>query len=389
MLVSKRYDDRRSARFLLVMFLLVVGGLVLLIGFNALFGPNGFLIRSNAVRDPRSPYFHRTRFAGELRQSAPKTLILGNSRAAQYQEEWSLWTLRPVTVIGMGGIEIEELQQLFTYAVEQTPVRRVYLFLDSGIVTRRYRYRVVGDYNIAPYNPDANPFARFVRTRLSPEATTTSVQAVESLWRDAPIGAANHDGNFRAAFATSIQNITSRPDNPPYIPASASLLASIAEQSRRADVELVFVLNPLHVWAMETQFQHEQWNDGERLRRELVQVVANNARRWNAEPYPIWDFATFRGYNAEPVPAAGSSVEMQWFEDPWHIEETYAESIAHQLEDPDRRAWESNGVLLTENNLKAHLVDVRTQHRDWVARHREDVEMIRKALGMINSPYAY
>lgn len=84
--------------------------------------------------------------------------------------------------------------------------------------------------------------------------------------------------------------------------------------SHRNNIDLRLFISPIHARQLELMDDLGLWNDFVRLKRYLLVTTHEVAKQYNAEPYPVWDFADYSVYTTERLPPLDDSdSRMQWY----------------------------------------------------------------------------
>ncbi len=159
-------------------------------------------------------------------------------------------------------------------------------------------------------------------------------------------------------------------------PAPGSQLATFADCldfCRREDIDLHICITPIHARLGEVIAACGHWNTFERLKRDLTRLVAAEAARADAQPFPLQDFATYTRYNCEETPPLGDlDARMRWYWELSHFRQELGDIVLDRLAgraDPEVPA--AFGVRLEPGRLAAHLRAVRARRDAYRHAHRE------------------
>lgn len=141
--------------------------------------------------------------------------------------------------------------------------------------------------------------------------------------------------------------------------ASFRYLKQILAISAEHHIGLVLYIHPYHSDYLEMLRRLGLWNSFEDWERALVRVVY-------ADPPTtarLFDFADYNEVTTEPVPTpADSHAQMRWYWESGHYKSALGDKVLAAMLDGERF-----GHILTPNNVETVIADVRT-HRDRFAR---------------------
>jgi hypothetical protein len=152
-------------------------------------------------------------------------------------------------------------------------------------------------------------------------------------------------------------------------------MANILNLCQSRGVRLIIVLNPSYADELEMLHLTRQWNVFEDWKRNLVSLVAGYTAPSNR--VEIWDFCDYSTYVTEAVPE--KSQPMRWFLNPVH----YSRELGNlMLERIFGRNDSPFGVLLTPENLNAHLAEIRAERLRYLAGNTPDVKRVQNAFNL-------
>ena len=139
-------------------------------------------------------------------------------------------------------------------------------------------------------------------------------------------------------------------------------LKAIVELCEKHDVELKVFISPSHASQLEAIYVAGLWSVFEEWKRRVVEIT------------PAWDFSVYDPITTEPITA-----EMQYFKDSVHYREEVGDLILNRmLKYRENDVSEGFGVLLTSDNITAHLAEVRSDREHWLAQNSEVAEMVQE-----------
>ncbi|MDD9899363.1 MAG: hypothetical protein OXT65_00090, partial [Alphaproteobacteria bacterium] len=114
-------------------------------------------------------------------------------------------------------------------------------------------------------------------------------------------------------------------------------LDAMLNLARQRNIDVILLIPPVHESFLVAQDKAGMTNAVKEWKKRLAATVTANAAHYNAQPYPLWDFAYKNAYTAEPVPAEGDTKSrMQWFWDSNHAKPELGDIILrHVLKHPE------------------------------------------------------
>lgn len=152
---------------------------------------------------------------------------------------------------------------------------------------------------------------------------------------------------------------------------------------RENNVHLVFLIHPSHARMQEVVRVSGDWEKWERLKRDLVKIIAEEENRTPGGSIPLWDFSGYNSITTEPVPPLGDKeAEMNYFFETSHNTIQASNLVIERIfgyEDPSGSVPEDFGFLLTPETIESHLKSIREKQREYHASHPEDVREVEEA----------
>ncbi len=152
-------------------------------------------------------------------------------------------------------------------------------------------------------------------------------------------------------------------------------LEAILKLGRERDLRTVLMIPSLHAVQLEAMRIAGVWGDFERMKREVLAATRRAAAIPSRAPEPVlWDFTSFDGPAAEPVP--DEPTPLRWYTDSAHPSAALGRVMLARVLgkeeglDPDQRGF---GVRLTEQDLDATLATLRAGREEFVRGHPREV----------------
>jgi hypothetical protein len=152
---------------------------------------------------------------------------------------------------------------------------------------------------------------------------------------------------------------------------------------RREGIDLRIFITPSHAHQLEIASELGGWPSFERGKRELVQLLSQDAARHGGAGFPLYDFAGYSSITTETVPADRSPDEMQYYWDSSHFKDRVGDWVLVRLfgsDKPDDPPPADFGVRLVPENLDAVLEETRARQADYRRTHVGDLVFIRSLI---------
>jgi hypothetical protein len=141
------------------------------------------------------------------------------------------------------------------------------------------------------------------------------------------------------------------------------------------NIELILIIPPVHARQTETVFVAGLWLTWEQWKRRLVAINEDEARKGGWKPFPIWDFSDYNAMTTETFPSlAVAKTRMKWYWESSHFTKATGDLALDRIEGKQSSLLPTGfGVLLTSENLEAHLARIRAKRLAWLSQNRSDV----------------
>ncbi len=148
----------------------------------------------------------------------------------------------------------------------------------------------------------------------------------------------------------------------------------------RMKTEMHLFIGPSHARQWETIGASGLWGQFENWKRMLVDIVESEAQKANATPFQVWDFSGYNSITEEPVPSASDKTKrMRYYYESSHYTPAAGDLVLDRIfnyHSPDRTVPDDFGILITSQNLEAHLAHIRTDREHYRLTHPEDIAEI-------------
>ena len=148
-----------------------------------------------------------------------------------------------------------------------------------------------------------------------------------------------------------------------------SALRKILRTAREKDIRLYFFLPPDHVRHAEVLNILGLTPFVEKWKTEIVCVLYENAAKAGKPSYPLWDFSGYNQVTTEPVPPLGMlGTRMKFYNNSKHYHQRTGGIILSRMFDPEAQElnkFKGFGNLLTNGNIKDHILETRRQRKEF------------------------
>jgi tetratricopeptide (TPR) repeat protein len=152
-------------------------------------------------------------------------------------------------------------------------------------------------------------------------------------------------------------------------PDTISVFHDIVKFARKSGIDIRFVINPIHARMLIALQEIGLWPQYEDWKRDLVKVLAEEAKQDHAEPFPLWDFSGFNSITTEQIPPAGDKQHiMRWWWEPSHYQKATGDLMLDRVLDykPDLANVPPDfGILLSPSNIDAWLAKTLERGREY------------------------
>ncbi len=161
-------------------------------------------------------------------------------------------------------------------------------------------------------------------------------------------------------------------DDPTDPQPSLELFRAIVKLAHAGNIDLRIIISPAHARMWEVLKAAGLWRQWGFWKRALLGVLMAEAKTANATPFPLWDFSGHNSITTEDFPPLASKRTMRWYWDGSHYTKEAGDLILDRIfghNEPGRRVPDDFGVLLTPDNIEAHLAALGAQREAYALRH--------------------
>lgn len=315
-----------------------------------------------------------------------KAAILGSSRVEVGFDAQHEGFGGPACNLGLSGTSLPELDGVLRLVMENNRLSRLVIGLDFEAFSPHKMNS--GDFEKSPFSPAYSSADYHLGNLLGMQATEESWRTLRE-WRSKKPG--RHDGvgritaplknertGHRELFARSADIRRNNDLRFQYSRAHLKLLQEMMERAAGAGVKVDLVINPTHAIWQERCHRVGRGRWLEEWKRDLLgmAMLVNARTDGGASHVRVWDFAGFWEPNIEPIPAAGDlTTQMQWHWDADHFKKELGDRVLGRVLGTEI-SDEPFGLLLTTQNIEAHLKKLATEREAYARTHPLDLELI-------------
>lgn len=394
-----------STTYLLVFLVVSAVSLAALAAFNGVVDPyRAYRVVDLPELDPYRPTFGtRIAKAEALRHGVNgqdwDAVILGLSRS-----EFAVNPEHPSFEPGLAyngsllGCDMIELAAMFEHAVKTNELKTAVVFLEFYMFNEIERGH--GDFEKSRLNPERIIPFYHLENLTSLTALTNSTDTLKRSWKKRrteyrPNGYRPRDEVIRKwahrdRFTEELSRFLKRGSTfrqYEYDTTRLDLVRHVIDLSRKHGVELHLIMSPTHVTHMEAIDAVGLWDTSEQWKRDLVTVVEQEAAESAQPAIPLWEFAGYHGFRAEPIAEGDDPKSMRWWWENSHYKEAIGDRILDCIFDRAVEGADSDplfanfGERLNATNVESVLARIRAdraayrespgQESDWVHERAE------------------
>lgn len=352
-------------RWLLLLALLFVSGMALAIGFNGLIDPFGLTqwasIEGLNRKKPALFFHERTAKPPLVRSLKPMSILIGASQVEMGLDPSHAGLKQPAYNMAIAGMSFYEAYRFAMHAEACGNLEQIVLGLHPGMFSNRVSARVPNEGLMAvdeKGEPNGLVALSKLRVLASSGTLTASLETIVGqhfsrtgidflVLPDGRLDAATQplvarrQGGLQKMFEARRQlrlgpRATEDWRDPVTGRSTFDLLRDFLALCRRKRIRVFLVITPRQVNGLIPADLPE----GIEWRKRLVEVVREESRAAQAEPFPLWDFDLLSRYTNEPLPPPrDKEAGLEWFWDPVHFKLQLGDMILDRvLSDPDLHA---------------------------------------------------
>lgn len=327
-----------------------------------------------------------------LEQGEYDTVILGSSRSENgLDPHYPAFGTRRVYNAALQGSNFYETSQVFTFAKNTGHLKTVILGLDFLLFSDKRK--VAGDFLDSRF-AGANRWLSDLKYLASPDTLSSSIQTVQDnragrksrytaqgMRGRPPLadeGRINHRDLFIKILTRNFLVSEETYGAFSYGPDRLEMFRSVVARCRTEGIELHVFIPPGHARDLEALRVLGLYPLFEQWKRDLVSVLAADAAQHpDTKPLQLWDFTGYSTLTTEDVPLATEKGKpMQWYWESSHFKKETGDLVLDRLFDyhePGHAVPGDFGVLITPENLEAHLALIRAQQKRYFETYPREV----------------
>ncbi len=296
--------------------------------------------------------------------------------------------------LGVSAGSIYEATRMFELCRTAHPPKLVVWSLAPELVEGDRRERTSFDFDLSRLNPRLNPVMYHAHNLWGRDVLRASCDVLKRAVRRQPTHMiegfepgnrveCDPHGLFRRWLPAAPQSPSAENPRAEQSRATLNRIAQCLEQSQQDGMRLIVLFPPVHAAYLEGLSQTGQWDAYEHGKRQIVDLAARCSRDATGKPgITVWDFSAFHGLPAEPPPTPGSREPMAWYLDPLHFRETLGHIVLDRIFDRTSH-YPDFGVVLTPENLDAHLTALRWDRERYRAQSGDVIRLVSEQSGAV------
>ena len=325
----------------------------------------------------------------------PKAIILGTSRAGRgLSPTHPAWNKSSVYNLALPDASMYELFRYFQHANAANHLDKVILALDFRLFNDDSLSRAFSeDRLLVTVEDNRNPtyletyFSDLSSILFSSDAFQASVldirrQGWESykLFNNGRWDRTKEKFDHRKAFTAYTKASYSRLSKVSGPLTGLDHFRALLQFAHKENIDLHLAISPSHAWHWELIFQLGLWDRFETLKKELLIINEEEAKRAGKPPFALWDFSGHNSLSIEEVPTSEqSTASMKWFWESVHYKKSLGDLIIQRIfnnNDSNSTIPDDFGILLTPSNIEKHLKNLREARVAYYNSHPRDVSTI-------------
>lgn len=387
-----------SQNYVIAFLGVVVAPLAALAVFNAAVDPFGVYPGTAlaAFQEYKHEMISRTGKGELLYHGQYNVLLLGSSRVQLCIDPLHpAWKGASAINLGLAATNMLETSAVFRCALESQPVEEVLLFIDLLMFSDHRGMEA--DFDSSRFNPEKS----MIDYRLENLVGIRAFKKSRDVLKDYRSGnRSDHAGRgfrnkqdlgsgHRQMFKHIIVKFLTHPEAFPHFRYSRQRLGmfdKLVRTCHQRGINLTVVITPTHALQLEVIRRARLWNQNEAWKRDLVALL-----KCQDKPVRLWDFSGYSIYNTERVPLGSDeqASEMKWFWESSHCKKQLGDLVQHRIagtEPADQTIPDDFGVLLSADNVEAHLARINVGAQQYVQSFPEQIAWFNQICGEAGVP---
>ena len=334
----------------------------------------------------------------QVERIKPEAILLASSRGLVIPASYFSDDMMTAFNLALSSASTYELLRVFQHAQASHPLKRVVLAIDEDFTeTRQSNFsegRLLVDLDGTVNRKKwLQKMKDSFSSLLSIDALRSSIRTIRMQnYKPGHLDQKKYDyeriikaGGHRQMFRTMESSIFYNYQGPVHdcqvsaaehevLPGAVNYFERMVSLAYDNDIDMYIYFSPTHARLYETQCMIGKWPTIEEMKREVVKVVENEAKKSGVSPYPVWDFSGYNMVTTEAVPLENDRANvMRWYWEGSHYTKKTAKLIL------DKVFYNSDvlsdfGVKLTAENIDKHLSDIRDKRDLYLRTNKNDID---------------
>ncbi|MFK8048155.1 MAG: hypothetical protein AB8B81_06970, partial [Halioglobus sp.] len=154
-------------------------------------------------------------------------------------------------------------------------------------------------------------------------------------------------------------------------------LQRIIADAHRSGIEVTLGFMPFHARLAESMRAVDIWDDFELWKKDVVQLIEDEAAKLGEPPYPIWDFTGYNSITTESVPSSkDKTTRMKWHLDPSHVSRATGDLMQNVLLGTGGERYEDFGQRVTSKNIDSYIERSRKDRERYIQQNPKDLKEV-------------
>jgi hypothetical protein len=393
----------RHATFVKILLLAALAGVAGVAAMNVLVDPAGAFPRVHLKLFEKVRYLDLDRVArAEMAARGDwQVIVLGSSRAeAGLPAGHPFFTTNRACNLSLAGAMFPELEAEFDFAQQHNNLEHVILCLDFFMFSKGAPW--VDNFSESKFNSNFDRFPYYCRRLLGRAAIDRSWDAVRRTlqgYRPVPQQTRGFRNNWlgadvcqRELFGRVLYNYGAGYRLQIFAPSYLEQFRHIVRVCHDQRIDLRVAIMPVHALDLELVYASGHWKDFEDWKLSLVKVLGEEGVEGK---FNLWDFTSYAGMTAEPVPPAGDCrTRMKYYFENSHCTPLLGGLMldamlrgkesepANADVDPPRssegRGEPGFGVRLTKSNVQQELARILQERTVYALTNADDIAWVQR-----------
>jgi len=146
-------------------------------------------------------------------------------------------------------------------------------------------------------------------------------------------------------------------------------------------IDLRFFITPEHARMALAIRESGLWPQFEEWKKEMVNILYEEAKHHHASPFVLWDFSGFNHITMEVIPSDSDMTPMHWYWEGAHYKRELGDIITSYVIGGEKIDKEDDfTILLTQKNIQRHLNTQRAKAKQYISKFPEEYNFIKKVV---------